>query len=366
MADVTADQVVNEMRLTPKQVLAVRTLQARMLRLDAERETKPRSVNYKERYLQRFVVDAFRELASAEAPRDWMPLELNDFEQRCPSDQVRVFTDLAAVLAQDVTTRAAAVIVLAELVTFSPWDDGTRWNKRARNDGLEAAAADLAGLRDDDLKTMTDEFQSLMKSLRRKSVKWGRVAVASVIGGGVGALTLGWAAPAIGTAIGGTMGLTGAAATSAGLAALGGGSLAAGGFGVAGGTALLTGLGGLVAAGGVGAGTRFSRLASRSIAAEAVKLDLIARMVLADSPDHDEKIRRVVESLQEMIKDLNDRTSLLVNKIAQLKQEKSEAESENRQLKDQIKEMEAELDELKAARTTLAVVRSRLPKVSSA
>jgi hypothetical protein len=69
-----------------------------------------------------------------------------------------------------------------------------------------------------------------------------------IIGGiaGAGALcffTGGLAAPVIGSAIGSTfMGLSGAAATSAGLAALGGGSLAIGGAGMAGGTALISGV----------------------------------------------------------------------------------------------------------------------------
>ena len=44
----------------------------------------------------------------------------------------------------------------------------------------------------------------------------------------------------IGTWLGGLMGLSGIAATNAGLALLGGGSIASGGFGIAGGTALLT------------------------------------------------------------------------------------------------------------------------------
>lgn len=49
------------------------------------------------------------------------------------------------------------------------------------------------------------------------------------------------AAPAIGTAIGvHVLGLSGAAATSAGLAAAGGGSLASGGLGMAGGSAILS------------------------------------------------------------------------------------------------------------------------------
>ena len=58
------------------------------------------------------------------------------------------------------------------------------------------------------------------------------------------------AAPAIGGALGGMTGLSGAAATSHGLAMLGGGSIAAGGFGMAGGTAVVSavgaGLGGVI------------------------------------------------------------------------------------------------------------------------
>lgn len=67
--------------------------------------------------------------------------------------------------------------------------------------------------------------------------------VLAVAGAAAVLFTAGAAAPftaAIGSAIGGMMGLSGAAATSAGLALLGGGSLAAGGFGMLGGTVVLT------------------------------------------------------------------------------------------------------------------------------
>ena len=68
------------------------------------------------------------------------------------------------------------------------------------------------------------------------------------------------AAPAIGGAIGTYAGLSGAAATSHGLALLGGGSLAAGGLGMAGGTAVVTaagvGLGGAAGASVAGAYVR--------------------------------------------------------------------------------------------------------------
>jgi phage antirepressor YoqD-like protein len=71
--------------------------------------------------------------------------------------------------------------------------------------------------------------------------KIAQVAGMTVVGGVAIGATGGLAAPIIGGAIGTTfLGLSGAAATSAGLAFLGGGSLAAGGLGMAGGTTLVT------------------------------------------------------------------------------------------------------------------------------
>ncbi len=75
---------------------------------------------------------------------------------------------------------------------------------------------------------------------------WGSILLGGLIAVGVGAFvfftggTGGPVVAAIGSWIGGAMGLSGAAATNAGLALLGGGALSAGGLGMAGGTALLT------------------------------------------------------------------------------------------------------------------------------
>ena len=364
MTDVTADQVAEELRLSPLQTLTVCTLQARMLLEDIDAANKPKVRASKRRASYRFVSDAFA-AAVPDDQLDWVPQELAGFGTRSGREQVEIFAGLATGLAGQVEKRSAALVVLVELLTFSPWDDGTHWEKKARESSLNKAASELVGLREGDLKAATQELESLMKALRRKSIKWGRVAAATVVGAGVGVATAGWAAPAIGAAIGGTMGLTGAAATSAGLAALGGGSLAAGGFGVAGGTLLLTGSGGVAFAGAAAAGTRFSPIASRTVAAEAVKLDLVARMVLAESPDRDEKMRRVVESLQERINDMSDTTSLLVDKINTLKKEKSATENENENLKSQIKSLKVELDEVRSATATLEVVRDRIPEMTS-
>ncbi|KAF0969865.1 MULTISPECIES: cell division protein ZapB [Gordonia] len=360
MTEVTANQVVEELRLTPLQVLTVRSLQARMLMADLEAERKDRNTIQKTNDLHRFVLQSFVDVVPV-GGADWLPDELENFDRGSIDDKVELFVNLAASLAPQVHVRSAALVILVELLTLEPWTDGNRWDKKTRESSLELAAQDLGGLKDGDLKSANGELESVRKALRLKSIKWGRVVAATAVGAGVGIVTAGWAAPAIGAAIGSTMGLTGAAATSAGLAALGGGSLAAGGFGVAGGTMLLTGIGGVAIGGAVAAGTGFSPLASQAIAAEAVKLDLIAKLVLADSPNRDEKVRRVVESLQENINTLTDRTRLLVEKIDSLRAENAQTKAENSSLKAQIEEMKVELRELRSATTTLTVVRDRLP-----
>lgn len=93
-----------------------------------------------------------------------------------------------------------------------------------------------------------DAYTNWLEFDRKNARSVTKIAVASVAGAAVLVPAAIVAAPAIGGAIGVYGGLSGAAATSHGLALLGGGSLAAGGFGMAGGTMV-------VAAGGAGLGT---------------------------------------------------------------------------------------------------------------
>ena len=88
-------------------------------------------------------------------------------------------------------------------------------------------------------KLYSDARQEMAKEIAGSSnaLLWVSVAAASSL----------FLAPFLGAAIGGLMGLSGAAATSAGLAFLGGGAIAAGGFGMAGGTVAVMAGGSLVA-----------------------------------------------------------------------------------------------------------------------
>jgi len=103
-------------------------------------------------------------------------------------------------------------------------------------------------------------------------VAWTLKKTLTVVGvGGVGAVvcffTAGAAAPFIGGLIGSGLGLSGAAATSAGLAAVGGGAVITGGGGMAAGAALISGAaavaGGTVAAAGAAVVSATSKEESR-------------------------------------------------------------------------------------------------------
>ena len=153
---------------------------------------------------------------------------------------------------------------------------------RARRDALLAVADHLPVLRPGDLDTVTAEFAAVARAFSRRNVRWGRIAVASAAGLALGVATMGVAAPLIGAAVGSALGLSGAAATSAGLAALGGGSMAAGGFGMAGGTALLTGLGAIGGAGAAAAGSRVSGWSVAQVVARAAHSRRAARHPCAE------------------------------------------------------------------------------------
>ena len=115
--------------------------------------------------------------------------------------------------------------------------------------------------------THPSDFKSIYEP---RCINLSKVTKVSTIGLG-GALVAGplaiWAGPAIGGVVGSMMGLSGAAATSAGLAFLGGGTLAAGGAGMAGGLTLITvtgtALGGL--AGAVVGNSYFGEIQGRDL-----------------------------------------------------------------------------------------------------
>ncbi|MEV0297524.1 hypothetical protein [Nocardia sp. NPDC050710] len=340
-------------RLEASEVPALRALQVRMMHAEVVAERREKLSAQRSEQLAAVVAALVSggNVAGAGEPGD--PAR----------DLVRILAD-APGLAAEFTERDRAVILLANLLVFDPWTGRVGWTQKVHRAASAEVAALLPGLRPDDYDAMRRELDAVLKQLRRKSIRWGRLAVVTVVGLGVGVATGGVAAPAIGAVVGSSLlGLSGAAATSAGLAALGGGSLAAGGFGMAGGAALVTGVGGLAGAGVAGAGARLSGLAYANVASAAIELGLIARILLVEDADRDQKMRRVVESLHHAQNDLAGKVGALSARIAELKNSNAELDQENNRLKSVVRRLRTELVD---ARSELTELRAELERSEQA
>jgi hypothetical protein len=220
--------------------------------------------------------------------------------------------------------RVRSLLLLIELAAFHPWSptdaakplkSATAWDKSSRFTSLRRLAGWLTGTSEEDADRVASCFSDVQADAGRGGRNWWVVGGLTAAGVGLGALTGGLAAPAIGAFIGSTVfGLSGAAATSAGLAALGGGSLAAGGFGMAGGTALVASVGGLAGASLLGGGSAAARGSSDEqrnliarLAIDLIKLQVLARVILIEELHDYEQVTVVVEKLRERRREMDAR-----------------------------------------------------------
>lgn len=252
-----------------------------------------------------------------------------------------------------VSTRPAGLAVLVELATCSPWPAGLRWVAPTRTESLEQVATEIEGLRSADVDRVEKEVTAQLRAMARAGVKWGKVAVAGVLGVGVGAATMGAAAPAIGAMLGSAAGLSGAAATSAGLATLGGGSLAAGGFGVFGGTAMLVGTGTLLGAGFGAGGARLTQVInSGALVRDVVRAEVYTRIVLIEDEADDEAARRVVVAMERRLEEVTGRLAELGARLRSLSREKKQLEAELAAERDKVSALLTENEDLRVALRT--------------
>ncbi|PQP14020.1 hypothetical protein [Rhodococcus opacus] len=338
--------------------LALAAMQVSLMQSDIDATTSDKSLVIKEAVLDDAVA-GFLEVAAEDRPDrpDWLTPLVTDMDtQKSAADAIAT---QGRRLPQLFDSRERSMLVLVDLILFDPWPAKASWQTVTRRTALEALVDEFPHLDRADLNRMRDENTLLLRRLRRKSVHWGKVAVIGAAGLAAGVATGGWAAPMIGAAIGSAAGLTGAAATSAGLATLGGGAIAAGGFGVAGGTALVTGLGGIAGAGAAAAGARWTPWTTGQVVADAMRLDLIARCVLIEAENRDEKQRRVVLSLQERLERVVADGERLLDRIRELSRENARLTAENKELREELRRQHADV---KRAEGALEVILDRLPE----
>jgi hypothetical protein len=213
--------------------------------------------------------------------------------------------------------RSKSGLVLLELVSFAPYFPfdpsqvkrfkSLSMNSDIRKKRLRTLALDL-GFPVTKPADLEGAIKSTMNSM---TGKWWKLGVGILVGLGLGAFTLGLAAPFIGGLIGTSLlGLHGAAATVAGLAAIGGGSVAAGGLGMAGGTAILVGGGALLGLGtGAGGGYWVATMTSGTALFQAAKLEVTLKEFILqgqyDTAKAQEILIRQRSVIQEMEKEID-------------------------------------------------------------
>ena len=143
------------------------------------------------------------------------------------------------------------------------------------------------------------------------------IAKGVVVGSGTGVVASMFLGPVIGGYIGKFAGLSGAAATSYGLAFLGGGSLASGGFGMAGGSFVL-GLGFSVT-NGVRGGLKGASMDKLNQMQAEISLPLLLAIGRLQFESGDEKIPKLIhKTISKRLKEFEKRLKILEKKYAKL------------------------------------------------
>jgi hypothetical protein len=202
---------------------------------------------------------------------------------------------------EDVDTRRTLLIDLTFSDPFAPYelkfergDMDTALGEVARTIGL--SAADIKAIR-------STQAAALRAHIFTKGVKVTAAGVGAAVVLGAGAFFI---AGPIGAVIGGYAGLSGAAATSAGLAMLGGGSLAAGGLGMAGGIAVVTGIGAAAGFAGISGAALMMELGAARSRAELIKLQVAYKEVLLHNQADTAKAQLVVKDLGGQLDELRE------------------------------------------------------------
>jgi len=225
--------------------------------------------------------------------------------------------ELLGTVASLVSDATDIISVLTELVVSNPWASDamlryTDFDETVRRIALAEVVNSIStrpgahGLHVEEPHAWTDDllgeyFEKAvgkMSDVKRRPKKWIYASIGAMGGAAIGALLL---APHVGAMIGGSMGLAGAAGTSAGLALLGGGSIATGGLGMLGGTCLVAAA---TSAVGAGAGAVTQELSKQSLDANQEAFKLVITIESLRRFGREDVVDVIRESLDRRVRDL--------------------------------------------------------------
>ena len=276
-------------------------------------ENKPALVALKNQWHQRWkkkVVEGFNALDTIEPPQIYS-----------------VHTSQFRTLKQSIknTSKLTRGLIALELSAFEPYfplvpedvEEKTYKSIAISNGYLDCLNLKLTelGFTQDYGSHLRDSIESAQRSI---SGFWWKIVLGTLAGLGLGALTMGLAAPAIAAAVGGAMGLSGAAAFSAGLALIGGGAIATGGLGMAGGIMVLVGGGAILGLGvGSSVGLTVANISSGSVLSSAAKLEVILKEFILQG-------QRDIVMAQEILKKQREAIQRLETEVDTLKLEREQ------------------------------------------
>lgn len=240
-------------------------------------------------------------------------------------------------LLTQVDRRDRAILLLIELAAFYPWPRRVRWEERVRRGLLHQIVRALAApVTVEYFDELDRQLLKRMRTYNRRNLDWKKLTVLAGGATALGVITGGLAAPLIGGAIGGAMGLSGAAATSAGLALLGGGSLAAGGMGMAGGAALVSGALGAAAGSATGGISWWKGVGADEVLVESVKLEVVTEYLVVREQGDNEKARLIVRTLEGRLETMEAEVLRIRRQLDRLRALKKERD----ELKTRVEELE--------------------------
>jgi hypothetical protein len=250
------------------------------------------------------------------------------------------------------TNPVHASMVLSEVMLTNPWSS-EKLNPDVKRIGMKELASFLRfPIPDTNVDVILNQYLPKQRNFKRIAL----ITLFSVAGGLI-------AAPHVGAAIGAAMGLSGAAATSAGLAALGFGSVAAGGFGMAGGT-LVVG----VLAGVVGGGTTLKAASSHiksnpELEALKLKVSLYLMNLLPEAHATRQEIIQTIENgiknAQGNLTSCEKQVESLVQKLHELKKSDQRWAAETPSIKSKIKDLRK--NKIKELEEEIELLKSSLP-----
>lgn len=284
--------------------------------------------------------------------------------------------EIARALSSHLTVEQQRVL-LVEAATTPSWPKGNSWAVERDMVSAQSASLFMSEVRAEQTAGIRETFELASKRLRQDSKAPGAQATQATV---MAALTVasGGAGPAVGTFVGTHfLGLSGAAATSAGLALLGGGSLASGGFGMAGGLHLLHAASLFAKAGGRRAWSHLASMSSDAFVDSVAKLDALVVEYPGLKPEIIAQLERLEVDLRADLKtvqpeDLNARRVRMAGSVLRglaqplaipgvVRDVRTEVSAEERRLARALRVVDFELRHLRSPEWKRQV--ARLPRI---